>query len=291
MAGGTDLAIGDWLDHPMLREFFAAAARDPFSLATDWIWAGHIATSVAQAAATAPLSFRYPVLGIGYQCHRDFLLATLPPNVRRQFEKYERDAQQATFLNATVYMGGAHLAKLADVMHWRRPGRTNWKASMSLATFIDTPCDPVGHDGYMRFVIKDEDPVIQRPWTTRRQAAEQIAFADTTMEVDDDFASDFMRTIATRGASPRRSLLTSPGPPAIVRPLFPSVQDAASLIRLAATTNADALPPPIVPGTDPPLVGTAAWWQGPQTDQDSQAGNLPQSLAGNLAGNLTGNLT
>ena len=73
---------------------------------------------------------------------------------------------------------------------------------MSLATFIDTPCDPVGNDGYMRFVIKDEDPVIQRPWTTRRQAAEQIAFADTTMEVDDDLASDFLRTIVTGGPSP-----------------------------------------------------------------------------------------
>jgi hypothetical protein len=127
MAGGTDPFLGAWLGHPMLREFFAAAARDPFSLATDWIGAEHIATSVDLAAATAPLCFRYPVLGIGYQCHRDFLLATLPLNARRQFEKYERDAQQATFLPATVYMGGAHLAKLADMMHWRRPGRTNWR--------------------------------------------------------------------------------------------------------------------------------------------------------------------
>ena len=258
LAGGTDPSIGDWLDHPMLREFFAAAARDPFSLATDWIWAEHMATATTQAAATAPLCFRYPILGIGFQCHRDFLLATLPPNVRRHFEKYERDAQQATFQHATVYMGGAHLAKLADLWHWRRPARTNWKVSMGLATYIATPCDPVGHDGYMRFAIKDEDPLTPRPWTTRRQAADQIAFADPTMEVDDDLASDFLRAIATGGASPRRAQLTSPGPPAIVRPLFPSVQEAASLIRLAAATSADELPAPTITGAAQPLVGTAA---------------------------------
>ena len=163
MAGGTDPDLGDWMDHPLLREFFAAAARDPFSLATDWIWTEQIATSVEQAAAKAPLCFRFPVLGIGWQMHRDLLLAKLPLNVRHQFEKYERGAQRATFLPSTAYMGGAHLAKLADVAHWRRPGRTGWRVSMTLASFIDTPCDPVGHDGYMHFVIKDEDVCYSMP--------------------------------------------------------------------------------------------------------------------------------
>ena len=113
-----------------IYKYTVAHATEELAFATRWIWASDIAESVAAAAIRVPLCLRYPMLTVGYQCHRDFLLATLPIAHRRAFEVYERNAQRATFLDHTVYMSGAHLAKLGDLYFWRQPDQKSWRHSV-----------------------------------------------------------------------------------------------------------------------------------------------------------------
>ena len=236
LAGGSDPSIGAWLDHPMLVEFFAAIARDPLAFATRWVWAADIAESVNLAAGRVPLCLRFPLLTVGYQCHRDFLLATLPLQHRRAFELYERNAQKATFLELAVYMGGAHLSKLGDLVYWRRPDQRSWRGAMSLASFIDTPCDPIGHSDYMRFVIKVAGEVTPRAWTTQAQARALLRFADQGVEEDDALASEFLGSVPVVG-------VFSPPPTPARRGhalVLPSVAEAAAAIRRTSVEAVDA---------------------------------------------------
>lgn len=176
------------------------------------------------------------MFSVGYQCHWDFLLATLLLPHRRACEVYERNAQRATFLDPVVYMGGAHLAKLGDLPHWPRPEKKSWRALMALASFIDSPCDPIGHANYMRFVIILAGDVTLRAWTTKAQARELLHFADLGVEEDDELASGFLGSVQA-GVS----LLSPPPTPArrAAPPVLPSDADTAAAITFdEATRNA-----------------------------------------------------
>ena len=64
MAGGTDPDIGDWMEHPMLREFFATAARDPFSLDTNWIWPSSLLPPSPRQPRRHHFVFAFPSWGL-----------------------------------------------------------------------------------------------------------------------------------------------------------------------------------------------------------------------------------
>lgn len=115
---------------------------------------------------------------------------------------------------------------------------------MALTSFIDTPCDPIGHADYMRFVIKITGEVTPRAWTTRAQARELLRFADQGVEEDDDLACEFLGSVSVVG-------LLSPPPTPARRDhalVLPSVADAAAAIRLASAPASDAKRPATGPG-------------------------------------------
>ena len=209
----------------MLVELFAAIPPDPLAFTTCWIWAADITESITTTAVQVPLCMRYPLLTTGYQCLRDFLLATLPLPHCRAFEVYERNEQRATFLDLGLYMGGVHLAKLGVMLSWWCPDPKIWRAAMALTSFIDNPCNPVGHADYMRFVTKQiAREVTPHAWTTRAQARELLNFRDQGVEEDDELASKFLCSVKASVG-----LLSPPSTPGCrTNPLnHPSVADTA----------------------------------------------------------------
>ena len=133
MALDMDPTFGSWLFHPLDEEFFSAVAADPQDFATTWTWNTDIATFLMPASIRAPLCNAYPAACVTYKMHHDFLLVTLTVQARRKFEQYERNAQAATFLDPSVYMGPADRSQLADLWWSRHPSPMNWRTTMSLA--------------------------------------------------------------------------------------------------------------------------------------------------------------
>ena len=263
MAMGMDPTIGDWLNHPLVEEFFAAVADDPLDFATTWTWSVDMATSLIPAGIRAPLCLNYPPACLARLLHRDYLLATLPVSARRKFEQYEKNAQAATFLDPLVYMGGADRSQLCDLWCFRRPNQKAWRDTMGLASFIDQHCDPVGHADYLRFVIPPfNTPVILRPWATEAEARASLALADTEEDVDDPLALAFISGILAAPAPSDEVSLPSPrratrvvGPPSRVPP-----PARLGLVGGTAASHARSLslPIPRLPRNDPMLPAAAS---------------------------------